>query len=391
VVGDRGGGSELRVAVVHNLLRGGAQRRLISQLDSLEAQTREFTLSSATPMSGEATVVPLVQKAPTSHRLLRPVPRHVDVERVARAWRRLFDEVDRWQPDVVWLNPCHLLQAPALPTGFDAPTFYYCDEPRRADYDDGARASMNPATRPLYAVKRRRERHLDRATVAKVTALATNSAWTARQIERAYGRAAEVIGCGVPDGFSPDASARPSHVLSVGTLIPSKGHDLAIQAAAAAGTTLPSVVVAPRPNAPESERLQRIADELNVDLTIKVGISDDELRDLYRSAYATVYLSRAEPLGLVSLEAQACGSPVIVAAEGGLPETIRDGLTGWAVPRDPAAAAQRLVELAAPARRDSMVLAAAAHAADMTWGASAAAIHKALQRVARKQPAEVAA
>ena len=50
-----------------------------------------------------------------------------------------------------------------------------------------------------------------------------------------------------------------------------------------------------------------------------MGVPDATLRDLYRGALATVQMGVSEPLGLASMEAQACGSPVVVAGEGGLP------------------------------------------------------------------------
>jgi glycosyltransferase involved in cell wall biosynthesis len=64
-------------------------------------------------------------------------------------------------------------------------------------------------------------------------------------------------------------------------------------------------------------------------------------------------------LGLASLESQACGTPVIVADEGGLPETIEPDRTGFAVRRNPAAAAAALRLLAEPAIRPAMSSAAA--------------------------------
>src|SRR5205085_12600317 len=103
---------------------------------------------------------------------------------------------------------------------------------------------------------------------------------------------------------------------------------------------------------------------------VRGGIGGEALRSLYSTAWARLYLARAEPLGLASLEVQACGSPVVVADEGGLPETIDPELTGFAVAREPAAAAAALDRLDDPAMRATMSAAAATHGQGFAWGRS---------------------
>jgi len=363
----------LRVAVAHNLKPGGAHRRLRAQVAHLDGTVREFTLDTAEPLSNDAVVVPVSTRAPQSPRWRRPVRRYTDLWQIGSAWTRCFAEVARWQPDVVWLNPCQFLQAPKLPSDLAIPTVYYCDEPRRADYEPAAFAQTNPATRGVYAPLRRRERRLDRASVRRVTGIATNSSYSAAAIRSAYGRDASVVRCGVNACFTPATppTIPPQHVLSVGALIPSKGHDLAIAAVARGARDLPLVVVAPRRAEAEERRLTELATAHRVDLRIRTGISDADLVEHYRSALATVYLARAEPLGLVSLEAQACGCPVIVADEGGLPETVLNGSTGWVVERNAAAAGERLRRLRNETLRASIVIAAARHGAAASWAESA--------------------
>jgi len=139
--------------------------------------------------------------------------------------------------------------------------------------------------------------------------------------------------------------------------------------------------VAPRLHSAEAGRLQALARELGVALEIRVAITDHELARAYAAAQATLYMARAEPLGLVSLEAQAAGSPVIVAAEGGLPETIVPGRTGWAVTRDAAAAAAALDALEQPGVRAAMSQAARAHAGQATWARSARAVEDLLEQL----------
>jgi glycosyltransferase involved in cell wall biosynthesis len=369
--------------VIHNLPPGGARRRLSSQLEFIAGEIIEICLQTATPITDRPVVVPLKQLAPTRPRSLRPPFRYLDLAALELAWRRAARTVRRLNVDVLYLNPCRYLQAP--PVLFDGapPALYFCDEPRRVDAEPEVRATRNRLTNPFYGPMYARERQLDRATTARVTRIATNSRYTASEIERVYHRQATVLTMGVPSALLQplNVAAAGRFLLSVGALIPTKGHDLALRAAAASAARPPVRIVAPRPAPPEQARLQALAYDLGIDATIQVGISDAELQALYTTATATLYLAEREPLGLVSLEAQACGCPVIVAAEGGLPETIVDGVTGWQTPRDPAAVAAFVDRLTDRAVRDTMGAAARTRAQSWSWKASGAEVESLLAEV----------
>lgn len=98
------------------------------------------------------------------------------------------------------------------------------------------------------------------------------------------------------------------------------------------------------------------------------------LVDWYRAATAVVVPSHNESFGLVALEAQACGTPVVAAGVGGLTTAVRDGVSGVLVaghdPDDYADALQPLLSSAAARRRLSA--GARRHAAGFSWAATAA-------------------
>ena len=77
---------------------------------------------------------------------------------------------------------------------------------------------------------------------------------------------------------------------------------------------------------PERARLQRSA---GPGVTFLGWRSDEEIRELYRTAEATL-LPGVEDFGMVPVEAQACGCPVVALAEGGAAETVVDGENGRA-------------------------------------------------------------
>ena len=375
----------MRIAVVHNLQLGGARRRLANQMPHFGGSVVEICLETATPITHGAIVVPLRPQAPRRSRVLRPPLRYIDLAMLERAWRRAAAHIISSHPDVIYLNPCRYLQAPPVLSSGGPPALYFCDEVRRVDAERGGTGSRNSLTLPVYRPLYERERRLDRKTATTAEVIATNSRYTATEIQRVYGRVATVVRLGVADALlapSPDRASVGASLLSVGTLIPTKGHDLALRAAAMAHGRPLVRVVAPRPAPHEEARLRALAGELGVTAEIKVAISDAELRDLYATATATVYLAEREPLGLVSLEAQAQGCPVIVAAEGGLPETIVEGVTGWSAPREAAAVASLVNRLADGAVRNRMSAAARDHARAWSWEASAAHVEQLMSQIA---------
>jgi len=78
----------------------------------------------------------------------------------------------------------------------------------------------------------------------------------------------------------------------------------------------------------------RVEDEPGVYVYGGFGPNDPGLRDLYQRCDALVLPSRADTYSFVSLEAMACGLPVISCPVGGIPEIIRHGETGFLIPPD---------------------------------------------------------
>jgi glycosyltransferase involved in cell wall biosynthesis len=378
------GVTELRVLLIHNLKRGGAWRRMQEQASRLDADVVELTLGTGVPVLERSTVISYRPSAPSRPRSLRPPFRYADTAGLLYAWRKLSHRANALNGDVIFANPCQFLQSPMSLLTTKAPTLYFCDEPRRVDHEASVAASRNPATRGIYGPLYAAERRLDSAAVARARRVVTNSAFTAGRVHAAYGVEATPVPMGVSELFR---QARPpvqreDVVLSVGMLTANKGHDLVIRAAGTSATARRVRIVSPRPDEGVAAELNALAQGAGVQLEILVGISDDELRAQYDRCRLTAYMARSEPLGLASLEAQACGAPVVVADEGGLPETMVDGVTGFKVKREATAVAEAFDRLADGALAARMGAAAAAHVEGATWDRSASIMAEHLRELA---------
>ncbi|MGW7519356.1 D-inositol-3-phosphate glycosyltransferase [Streptomyces sp. NPDC054796] len=124
------------------------------------------------------------------------------------------------------------------------------------------------------------------------------------------------------------------------------------------------------------EELQKLAARLGIADLVRFHppVGQERLADWYRAASVLVMPSYSESFGLVAVEAQACGTPVVAAAVGGLPVAVRDGESGYLVEgHDPADYARRLrLFIDDSTRAERMGAAAARHARGFGWDAAAA-------------------
>ena len=77
------------------------------------------------------------------------------------------------------------------------------------------------------------------------------------------------------------------------------------------------------------EVMVELARSLDVVLEVKKMVTDAKLIELLSGAICMIYSSNLEPFGFAPLEANACGTPVIAVAEGGVRETIIHGKNGF--------------------------------------------------------------
>ncbi|MFE7409536.1 D-inositol-3-phosphate glycosyltransferase [Streptomyces laurentii] len=191
----------------------------------------------------------------------------------------------------------------------------------------------------------------------------------------ADGRAAARARLGLPrDAFIP---------LYAGRIQPLKGPDVLVRAVAELLRMAPDLrrrlivpVVGGHSGASRADAAWQLAEELDVTDVLRPfpPVPQARLADWYRAADVLVVPSRSESFGLVALEAQACGTPVLAAEVGGLPTAVWDGVTGMLVRgHEPVDYARRLLWLARnPKAVVTMGTAAVRHASGMSWRASAA-------------------
>ncbi len=231
--------------------------------------------------------------------------------------------------------------------------------------------------------------------------LIANTDDEARELVQLYGADpmdVDVVHPGVDlDLFTPGdrgRARRRKHIardaivlLFVGRIQPLKAPDLLIRAAADLLATDPTlrdrlvVVVCGGPSGSgldEPTALHDLARTLGILDIVRFEPPQErvDLVDWYRAADAVVVPSYSESFGLVAVEAQACGTPVVASAVGGLRTAVADQVSGLLVrghhPADFADAIARLI--ADPRLRASLALGARAHASSFGWASTTAGL-----------------
>jgi glycosyltransferase involved in cell wall biosynthesis len=312
-----------RVAVVHDWLtgmRGG--ERVLEGIFALFPEAELFTL-----LQIPGSVSPIIERRVTHRSAIQRLPA---AARFYRHYLPLFpfaiEQFDLDRFDLV-ISSSHCAAKAVVRTGRSVHVCY-CHSPMRYAWDQfeayfGEERVGRLAGRLLRRYMRRLARW-DAETSGRVDRFIANSRHVAARIGRYYGRHAEVVHPPVDtEFFTPEGRLTDNYLLVVSALVPYKRLDLAIAAAEAAG--LPLKVVG---RGPELGRLRRLGSSNAEFLGTR---SNEEIRQLYRGAMALL-MPGEEDFGMVPVEAQACGCPVVALGRGGALETIVDGVTGVLVP-----------------------------------------------------------
>jgi glycosyltransferase involved in cell wall biosynthesis len=307
----------MRVAIVHDWLNGSrGGEKVLEELLQLFPQAVIYTL-----FHEPGKVSPLIESHTIVSSWLNRIP---GVYRHYRNFLPLFpsaiNSFDLQGFDLV-ISSSH-----AVAKGIrkcDAPHISYCHTPMRYVWDAEDDYSFGPAHRIALSAVRERLQRWDCEAALRVDHFVANSRFVSERIRSYYGRDSEVIYPPVDTEFytplEPNKNVRQDFYLAAGALVPYKRIDLIAEAfrrmkrrlvVAGSGTDL--------------NRLRRMNSDA---IEVRGWVSNEELRSLFRTAKAMIVAAR-EDFGITTVEAQACGCPVIAFGAGGSAEIVRDGLNG---------------------------------------------------------------
>ena len=310
----------MKVALVHDWLtgmRGG--EKVLEALCLLFPQGDIFTL-----IHTRGTVSPTIESRRITTSFVQHLPRAATRYRqYLPLFPTAIEQLDLDGYDLV-ISSSHCVAKSAVVPG-RARHLSYCFSPMRYAWDQfdeyfGPERVGRVASRLIYRPLLARLARWDAATASRAHRFVAISQHVAGRIRRYYDREAAVVYPPVDTAFYQPAPTVPGqHFLVVSALVPYKRIDRAISGCARAGVPLRIIG-----SGPDRPRLERIA---GPSVEFLGPVSDDVVRAEYQAARGVI-LAGEEDFGIVPLEAQACGRPVVALRRGGALETVRDGETG---------------------------------------------------------------
>ena len=302
----------MRVAIVHYWFvtrRGG--ERVVEALCEMFPQADLFAL-----VADRNVLSPELQKHKLTTSFLQKIPG-------SRKWHRhmlplyplAVEQFDLRGYDVVISSESG--PAKGVLTGPETLHLCYCHTPMRYiwnfyhDYKNGS--GLGRIRKLAFGLTAHYARLWDQASASRVDYFAANSHIVAARIRKYYRREAEVIYPPVDVAAAKLCENTADHYLVVGQLVNYKRVDLAIKACNDLGRALRIIGTGE-----EYERLRRIAGKT---VTFLGPLSDDEVQKQYATCRALLFPGE-EDFGIVPVEAQACGRPVIAFGKGGARDTV---------------------------------------------------------------------
>jgi nucleoside-diphosphate-sugar epimerase/glycosyltransferase involved in cell wall biosynthesis len=309
-----------RVAVAHDWLTvpGGSERVLAALLELFPGAEVFTSVYDPEPWP------PVIRERVVHTSFVGHLPRAVRMyPRLLPLMHRAFQSFDLDEFDLV-LSSSHAFAKNVRSNG--VPHVCYCHTPPRLVWEPRflAGEAIGPVGRASAALLRSRLRRIDREGAAAIDSIMANSNYTAERIRKYWGRTATVVHPPVAvERFSElERRTGPSYLV-LGRIVPYKRVDLAVAACARLGR--PVTVVG------EGRGLRQARAAAGRGATFLGRVSDAELGSILSEAKAVICCAD-EDFGIVPVEAQAAGVPVIAYGVGGHLDSVDDGRHGVLFP-----------------------------------------------------------
>ena len=314
----------MKVAIVHDwLVNYGGAERVVEEMLKLYPDADIFTLVYDEKKMGkifpkEKVHTSFVQKLPMSTRLYT---------KLLTLMPKAFESFDFSGYDLVLCSSSSCAKGVITPP--DVPHICYIHSPMRYAWDQFFEYRKRSGRLTSFFMNRWMPsiRLWDFISSQRIDSLIANSKYIARRIQKYWNLSSTVIYPPVDTGrLSPNNKPAEDFYVVFSRFVPYKRIDLAISACGKLGKKL--VVIGGGSQEAELKALAKEAFSSHPDDVKFTGrISDSEVQDYLQRCKAMIF-SAEEDFGIIPVEVQACGRPVIAFGKGGALETVRDGVTG---------------------------------------------------------------
>lgn len=311
----------MKVAIVHDWLTnyGGAER-VVEQLLQIYPDADIYTLvydkkKMGTVFPPEKVHTSFVQKIPFSIKLYT---------KFLSLMPKAFESLDLTSYNVVIASSSSC--AKGVITSPDTTFLAYIHTPMRYAWDLYFDYFKRSGKLTKFFMKRQMGhiRQWDYISSQRIDALIANSSYIKRRIKKFWNRDSQVIFPPVnTENLCPNGKPAENFYIAFSRLVPYKRMDIAISACGELGKNL--IVIGAGSQEKKLKELAKNYKTANIQFLGR--ISDDEVKSYLQRCRALLFCAE-EDFGIIPVEAQACGRPVIAYKKGGALETVKDGITG---------------------------------------------------------------
>lgn len=352
----------MRIALWYNLPSGGAKRALFYQVKGLVE--KGHTVEVWCPSTANTIFMPIcsIAKENVCHinwpaiqgnTAIGQIKRYFDISKkiklLAQHSRAVADEINNGNFDVLLAHGDQYLASPTISRYIKIPSVLYLQEPNRqvheAHSDDtavsfhGDKDNVSSLVKLMADTKGilktlgyKTKAEYEYLNASSFDRILVNSRFSRESILRAYGLDPYVCYLGIDTNvFRPSPNKESSSVVvGVGSITKAKNIQFIIKSISLLKNRSVSLKwIGNFADKDYMDNLVKMAKSLSVKFDIMIGLSEKDLVSEISSSYIMAYSPRLEPFGFVTLEANACGVPVVAVAEGGVRETVRNGINGY--------------------------------------------------------------
>ena len=297
-----------KVAVVHNLTGGGAIRvleetnKILSKYYQVEIFTPErYQVSDSSGLSKITSYLKYIYMT------------------LPKNYRRISYDINSSKFKAVIIHHDSYLKSPTSLFDLDSKSIYILHEPPREFYEP-SKYHAPLLKDKLVNFLRLPILFIDKKAVKKATHVIVNSRFSKYEVDNIYGINSKFIYPGVSPRFHPTKNIdKINQCISVGSLLPYKGHEITISAIGRLKTK-PKLVIIGEGRESEKNKIYSYAIRQNVEVELYNDLSDEDLNIMYNRSKVFVNAAFREPFGLCSLEAIISGDRLVTVNECGTEE-----------------------------------------------------------------------
>lgn len=314
----------MKIAIYHELPKGGARNSVneIAQFLKNNNTVDLYTVNGAKEESGFYTHYYSynfpVKKWLGNNWKTRLYKDTIELIKLYRLNKKISQIIQKRKYDILFVHASEYIEAPFILSFANKNKVFYLHDPYyRYVYEQDLTSDVSELSRKFYEwMNKTLRRYLDRANVRGANYVIANSYFTGKLFSKTYKKKATVIELGINMDFFKQAKGKKRRIdlLYIGSKQRLDGYDT----------------------------YRKVKDKLGSNYVIRELLFEDEwihsrkeMKELYGMSKVVLCLARREPLGLVPLEAIACGAIPVAVREGGYKETILHGQNGFLVKRDP--------------------------------------------------------